>query len=170
MAIISPNLESNQQRWQTVICLTLGFWLSACIILDLVIMPSMYASGMMNTADFTVAGSVMFSVFNRVELLCASLGLTGLLVLGATTSDFIENSKTAIIFSILLLAIVLIDTYGLTPQMTALGINLNLFESVKEVPVAMNQMHGGYWLLEIIKLVVGATLFGWCYRQPTKIN
>ena len=170
MAIISPNLESNQQRWQTVVCLTLGFWLSACIILDLVIMPSMYASGMMNTPDFTVAGSVMFSVFNRVELLCASLGLTSLLVLSSTTSDFIKNSKTAIIFSILLLAIVLIDTYGLTPQMTALGINLNLFESVKEVPVAMNQMHGSYWLLEIIKLVVGATLFGWCYRQPTKIN
>jgi hypothetical protein len=31
-------------------------------------------------------------------------------------------------------------------------------------------MHGGYWLLEIIKLVVGATLFGWCYRQPTQMN
>lgn len=165
MAIISPNLESNQQRWQTIICLTLGFWLSSCIILDLVIMPSMYASGMMNTPDFTAAGSVMFSVFNRVELLCASLGLTGLLVLTATPNNFIKNTKTAIIFSIALLAIALIDTYGLTPQMTALGINLNLFESVKEVPVAMNQMHGGYWFLEVIKLVVGATLFGWCYRQ-----
>ncbi|NEQ41836.1 MAG: DUF4149 domain-containing protein [Okeania sp. SIO3I5] len=165
MAIISPNLESNQQRWQTIVCLTLGFWLSSCIILDLVIMPSMYVSGMMNTPDFTLAGSVMFSVFNRVELFCASLGLTGLLVLSATPNHFIKNGKTAMIFSIVLLAIALIDTYGLTPQMTALGINLNLFESVNEVPVAMNQMHGGYWLLEIIKLVVGANLFGWYYRQ-----
>ncbi|ABG51514.1 conserved hypothetical protein [Trichodesmium erythraeum IMS101] len=170
MTIISPNLKYNQQRWQTIVCLTLGFWLSACIVLDLVIMPSMYASGMMNTPDFTVAGSVIFSVFNRVELLCASLGLTGLLVLSTKASNFIKKSKTAIIFSIILLGIVLIDTYGLTPQMTALGINLSLFESVKEVPVAMNQMHGGYWLLEIIKLVIGATLFGWCYRQPTKID
>jgi len=165
MAIISPNLESNQQRWQTIVCLTLGFWLSACIILDLIIMPSMYISGMMNTPDFTLAGSVMFSVFNRVELLCASLGLTGLLVLSATPNHFIKNNKAGIIFSIVLLAIALIDTYGLTPQMTALGINLNLFESVNEIPVAMNQMHGSYWLLEIIKLVVGANLFGWCYRQ-----
>ncbi|MDE5099868.1 MAG: DUF4149 domain-containing protein [Trichodesmium sp. St16_bin4-tuft] len=170
MTIISPNLKYNQQRWQTIVCLTLGFWLSACIVLDLVIMPSMYASGMMNTPDFTVAGSVIFSVFNRVELLCASLGLTGLLVLSTKASDFIKKSKTAIIFSIILLGIVLIDTYGLTPQMTALGINLSLFESVKEVPVAMNQMHGSYWLLEIIKLVIGATLFGWCYRQPKKID
>ena len=170
MTIISPNLKYNQQRWQTIVCLTLGFWLSACIVLDLVIMPSMYASGMMNTPDFTVAGSVIFSVFNRVELLCASLGLTGLLVLSTKASNFIKKSKTAIIFSIILLGIVLIDTYGLTPQMTALGINLSLFESVKEVPVAMNQMHGGYWLSEIIKLVIGATLFGWCYRQPTKID
>ena len=170
MATISQNLESNQRRWQTIVSLTLGFWLSACIILDLVIMPSMYVSGMMNTPDFTVAGSVMFSVFNRVELLCSTLGLTGLLVLSTTPNHFVKNNKTAIIFSIVLLVIVLIDTYGLTPQMTALGINLDLFESVKEVPVAMNQMHGGYWLLEIIKLVVGATLFGWCYRQPTKMN
>ena len=98
------------------------------------------------------------------------MGLTGLLVLSATPNHFVKNNKTAIIFSIVLLVIVLIDTYGLTPQMTALGINLDLFESVKEVPVAMNQMHGGYWLLEIIKLVVGATLFGWCYRQPTKMD
>ena len=170
MATISPNLESNQRRWQTIVSLTLGFWLSACIILDLVIMPSMYVSGMMNTPDFTVAGSVMFSVFNRVELLCSTLGLTGLLVLSATPNHFVKINKTAIIFSIVLLVIVLIDTYGLTPQMTALGINLDLFESVKEVPVAMNQMHGGYWLFEIIKLVVGATLFGWCYRQPTKMD
>ncbi|MEM1168153.1 MAG: hypothetical protein AAGJ08_03445 [Cyanobacteria bacterium P01_H01_bin.35] len=165
MAIISPNLESNQQRWQTIVCLTLGFWLSACIILDLVIMPSMYVSGMMNTPDFTLAGSVMFSVFNRVELLCASFGLTGLLVLSATPNHFVKNGKTAIIFSIVLLVIALIDTYFLTPEMTALGINLSFFESVNEVPVAMNQMHGGYWLLEIIKLVVGANLFGWYYRQ-----
>ncbi|NET44208.1 DUF4149 domain-containing protein [Okeania sp. SIO2B3] len=165
MATISPNLESNQKLWQTIVCLTLGFWLSACIILDVVIMPSMYASGMMNTSDFTAAGSIMFSLFNRVELICASLGLTGLLVLSATPNNFIKKSKTAIIFSIALLAIALIDTYGLTPQMSALGINLNLFESVKEVPLAMNQMHGGYWLLEIIKLVVGGTLLGWCYQQ-----
>ena len=88
MATISPNLESNQRRWQTIVSLTLGFWLSACIILDLVIMPSMYVSGMMNTPDFTVAGSVMFSVFNRVELLCSTLGLTGLLVLSATPVSY----------------------------------------------------------------------------------
>ena len=98
MATISPNLESNQRRWQTIVSLTLGFWLSACIILDLVIMPSMYVSGMMNTPDFTVAGSVMFSVFNRVELLCSTLGLTGLLVLSATTGDLIKNSKFEVIF------------------------------------------------------------------------
>ena len=165
MATFSSNLESNQQRWQTIVCLTLGFWLSACVILDLVIMPTMYASGMITEPGFVVAGSMMFSVFNRIELLCAGLGLTGLLVLSAAPNHLIKKSNTAIIFSIVLLAIALIDTYGLTPQMSALGINLNLFESVQEVPTAMNQMHGGYWLLEVIKLVVGGTLLGWCYRN-----
>ncbi len=128
-------------------------------------MPTMYVSGMMNTPNFTATGPILFSVFNRIELLCASLGLTGSLFLSATSNHFIKHTKTAIIFSIALLAIALIDAYSLTPQMTALGMNLNLFESVNELPVAMNQMHGSYWLLEATKLVLGGTLLAWFYQK-----
>jgi hypothetical protein len=46
-----------------------------------------------------------------------------------------------------------------------LGLNLNLFEPVAEVPGTMNLLHQGYWVLEVIKLGAGATILGWCYRQ-----
>ena len=158
------SLEFNKPRWQTAVCISLGFWLSACLLLDLVIMPSMYVSGMMVEPGFATAGSTLFSVFNRVELICAGLGATSLLVLSNLSKDSGNKGRIAIIFSFLLLAIALIDTYALTPQMTALGAHLNLFESA-EVPTAMNQMHAGYWVLELIKFALGGTLLTWFYRQ-----
>lgn len=91
----------------------LGFWLSVCIILDLVIMLSMYVFGMMNILDFIVVGLVMFFVFNWVELFCSILGLIGLLVLSVILNYFVKNNKIVIIFFIVLLVIVLIDIYGL---------------------------------------------------------
>lgn len=165
MATISSNIEFQKPRWQTIVCLTFAFWLSSCLLLDLVIMPSMYVSGMMTEPGFATAGSTIFSVFNRVELVCAGLGLTGLLVLSNRAKDSGFRSRTVIIFSLMLLAIALVDTYALTPQMTALGANLNLFEPVAEVPTAMNQLHGGYWVLEMLKFALGGTLLSWCYRQ-----
>lgn len=161
----TSSIEFNKPRWQTVVCMTLGFWLSACLLLDLVIMPSMYVSGMMAEPGFTVAGSTLFSVFNRVELVCAGLGVTGLLVLSNLSKDSGNKGRIAIILSFVLLAIALVDTYALTPQMTALGANLNLFESTIEVPTAMNQMHAGYWVLEMLKFALGGTLLTWCYGQ-----
>ncbi|NEP44202.1 MAG: DUF4149 domain-containing protein [Okeania sp. SIO2H7] len=164
------SIEFNKPRWQAVVCMTLGFWLSACLLLDLVIMPSMYVSGMMVEPGFTTAGSTLFSVFNRVELVCAGLGVTGLLVLSNLSKDSGNKGRTAIILSFVLLAIALIDTYALTPNMTALGANLNLFESAAEVPTAMNQMHAGYWVLELLKFALGGTLLTWCYRQGNELN
>jgi hypothetical protein len=49
--------------------------------------------------------------------------------------------------------------------MSAIGMQLNLFETTAEVPSTMNLLHGGYWLLEVIKLVAGGTLLSWCWRQ-----
>jgi len=42
------NLEFKRSTWQIAILLTLGFWLSASLVLDWVIMPSLYFAGMMN--------------------------------------------------------------------------------------------------------------------------
>ncbi|MCP6758312.1 MAG: hypothetical protein NHB32_05910 [Fischerella sp. CENA71] len=148
--------------WQSIVMLTLGFWLSASLLLDWVIMPSLYVSGMITQASFATAGYVIFWNFNRIELLAAGLVLTGVLALNQTQSKWLSGS---LILSVLLLAISFTTTYFLTPEMSAIGMQLNLFQTTAEVPANMNLLHGSYWLLEVIKLVAGGTLLSWCWRQ-----
>ncbi len=143
---------------------TLAFWLSGSLILDAVIMPSMYAAGMMTQPGFASAGYSIFWVFNHLEVLCAALALTGVLVLRNTISSTI--TRWAIPMALGLLIIALIYTYALTPEMSALGMQLNWFDT-SEVPTVMNQMHGGYWLLEVVKFVVGSALLSASYQAQS---
>ncbi|MBD2383874.1 hypothetical protein [Cylindrospermum sp. FACHB-282] len=162
MNAISSNIEFKRPTWQTAIMLTLGFWLSASLVLDWVIMPSLYLSGMMNQAGFSTAGYVIFWNFNRMELLSAAVVLTSVLALNKTQSQWRQRG---IALSVLLLAVSLLNTYFFTPQMCAVGIQLNVFEAAATIPATMNLLHGGYWLLEAVKLVAGGMLFSWCWRQ-----
>jgi hypothetical protein len=155
------NLEFKRANWQTAIMLTLGFWLSASLVLDWVIMPSLYISGMMNQANFSAAGYAIFWNFNRLELLSAAVVLTGILAIGQTKSTWRWSS---IILSTLLLSIALVDTYFLTPQMCAVGTSLSLF-TTSTVPTTMNVLHSGYFLLEIFKLVAGGVILNWCWQE-----
>ncbi|MBE9121489.1 DUF4149 domain-containing protein [Tychonema sp. LEGE 07199] len=164
-AITTSRVESIKPRWQAIVMVALIFWLSASLIMDLVIMPSLFVSGMMTSPEFATAGNMMFWGFNRVELICSGVVATGLMVLSNLFGDFGKRSRTAIILSLVLLAIALIDTYSLTPQMSALGMQLNLFDSAAEIPAGMNLLHQGYFVLEAVKLTLGATLVGWCYQN-----
>ncbi|KJH72784.1 DUF4149 domain-containing protein [Aliterella atlantica] len=159
------SLQSKRPIWQTILMLTLGLWLGGSLLLDWVVMPSLYVSGMMTQAGFTTAGYVIFWNFNRLELVAAAIVLTSVLTLNQTA--FVTNNwrRGAVILSSLLLAVALVNTYLLTPQMCAIGAQLNLFESVREIPTTMNQLHVAYWFMEAFKLVVGSTLLGWSYKQ-----
>jgi len=156
------SVELKRPIWQSIALLTLGFWLSASLLLDWVIMPSLYVSGMMTQASFASAGYVIFWNFNRLELLSAGLVLTSVLAMCNSQSKW---RRSAIILSMLLLAIALVDTYLLTPQMSAIGLELNLFKTTVETPATMDVLHGGYWILEAVKLLAGGTLLGWCWRR-----
>jgi len=160
--ISTSSLEFKRPVWQNVVILTLGFWLSASVILDWVIMPSLYVSGMMTQSSFASAGYTIFWNFNRVELLCAGLVLTGVLAFSQSRSSW---QKKAIFGANLLVAIALVDTYLLTPEMSAIGLQLNWFEAISETPAQMDLLHGSYWVLEIAKLIIGGTLFAWCWKQ-----
>jgi hypothetical protein len=164
-AITTSRVESIRPRWQAIVMVALIFWLSVSLILDLVIMPSLYVSGMTASPEFATAGNLMFWGFNRIELICSGLVATGLMVLSNLVGDFGKRRRTAILLSLVLLAIALIDTYALTPQMSALGMQLNLFDSAAEVPAGMNLLHQGYFALELLKLAVAGTLIGWCYQN-----
>ena len=155
-------VEFKRPIWQPVAMLTLGFWLSASLFLDWVIMPSLYISGMMTQASFATAGYVIFWNFNRIELLAAGIVLAAVLARSNTHSNW---RRGGIILSVLLLGVSLADTYLLTPHMSAIGLDLNLFQATIEIPANMNLLHCSYWMLEAVKLVAGGTLFSWCWRQ-----
>ena len=159
----ASSIQIRRPIWSTIVMLSVSFWLGGSLILDWVIMPSLYVSGMMTQAGFATAGYLIFWNFNRIELLSAALVVTGVLVLGTQTSA--TKHRSAIVLSVLLLAISLAETYFLTPQMCATGLDLNLFESGGEIPATMNQLHAGYWVMEILKFVAGGTVLGWCFKQ-----
>lgn len=155
-------LEYKRSSWQTAVLLTLGFWLSASLILDWVIMPSFYLSGMMNQDSFTTVGYVIFWLFNRLELLFAAVVLTGVM---AEQKIHHQLNTSCVLWGVILLAIALFNTYLLTPQMCAVGVHLNLFDTVSTIPSQMNLLHGSYFFLEVIKLVAGGTLFMKCWQH-----
>jgi Domain of unknown function (DUF4149) len=162
MNTISSRVEFKRSPMLTALMLTLGFWLSASLVLDWIIMPSLYFSGMMTQSGFATAGYTIFWNFNRIELLAAGLVLTGVLALDKRQSQWHIG---AIALSVLLLAVSLLDTYFLTPQMSAIGLQLDLFQASTEIPANMNLLHGGYWMLEAAKLVAGGALLRWCVKE-----
>ncbi|MCU0552079.1 MAG: DUF4149 domain-containing protein [Leptolyngbya sp. Prado105] len=149
---VASKADFNFVNWRRVLSLVLAFWLSSSLLLDFVIMPSLFAAGMMSQPDFATAGYGIFWIFNRLELLCAAVVLTGILVQQQS-----EKTPVSITLAGILFAIALICTYFLSPQMSSLGLNLNLFAPA-HVPSGMNQLHVGYWLLESCKLLTGVWL------------
>lgn len=152
------NMNLKRPTWQIVMVVTLAFWLSGSLLLDTVMMPVMYASGMMTEPGFATAGYSMFWVFNRLELFCAALIFTLALVLRFAQPHTQPLNLNAVAIAAVLLDIALIYTYGLTPQMSALGVQLDLFGNAAEPPVLMNVFHASYWLLEVMKLVAAGML------------
>jgi uncharacterized membrane protein len=167
-AVYSVRLK--QVPWQTIAMFALGFWLSGSLFVDFVLMPVLYTAGMMTQASFATAGYSIFWIFNRIELLCAALVLASLLALRGTSNLYRSVRRWSIFLSALLLFIAIIYTYIMTPQMSALALQLNQFEPITEVPTEMISMQGGYWLLETIKLTVGATVLGWCYYDSRRLG
>ncbi|EDX85888.1 hypothetical protein S7335_3591 [Synechococcus sp. PCC 7335] len=166
---LSSKLSRRQFSWDAFVLLLVTFWLSSSVLLDFVMMPMMYESGMMNTPDFATAGYSLFWVFNRVEILCAAAILTGLLVLrqNRTQYDVIASgsrSRWALWLSGALFVIALVYTYLLTPQMGALGLNLS-GEFFDPITPQMNLMHLLYWALEATKLAAAGLLMKLCYRD-----
>lgn len=173
--------KRNQQTWLTAAAVVVGFWLSASLLLDFMIMPSMYLSGMMTSAGFGPVGYTLFSVFNRMELICGAVTLClGLWLWQSTLLDSRQKMEIGI-SSALLLAIALCYTFVLTPQMGGMSVDLHMMDSIVQanggledlqmhstiptVPAGMNQMHIIYWALEALKITLMSTVLGMAYRQ-----
>lgn len=169
MDMISGSRNLRQINWPTVVLFVLGFWLSSSLLLDTVIIPSLLAGGMMTSAAFPSAAYLLFGVFNKIELLCSALVLTSVLVVCRNHFPNYAQERWSLLLAGLLLAIALVDTYVLVPQMSGMGLHLHWFEAIGEMPSMMMVMHSVYWFLEVSKLVAGATLLRWCYRHSCSL-
>jgi len=160
----------KQSGWQTGLVFVLAFWLSGIFLLDGLVMPSLYFSGMMTEPGFAVAGYSLFWLFNRLELVCAAMILTGVLGLRYTRHPWHRPGQVSWILATLLLAIALIETYTLTPNMSALGLQLDYFTAVAKIPVNMELLHIGYWLLDLLKLGAGSILVWRHLQLPNPVS
>ena len=154
--------EAPLKLWQNVAIGSLGFWLSGSLILDLVIMPTLWATGMMESSGFASASYSIFWIFNRVELLCAAAALSSIWALSKVARPSMDSQRKLLVGAVMLMAIALSYTFILTPQMSGLGINLDVFETTKSIPAEMNQMHAIYWVLEASKVGIVGMLLSLC--------
>ena len=165
-----PSRNSPSANWSTVIMFALGFWLSGSLVFDCLVIPGMLTTGMMNEPGFASAGYVIFGTFNHLELLCAATVLAGCLVYRYGNNAVSNVNTKSVLLAAGLLIIALAYTYVLTPQMSSLGMPLDLFAPAKIMPASMTSMHIAYWSLEIAKLVSAAWLLRLFYRNSCSIG
>jgi hypothetical protein len=159
--------ETPSKLWQNIAIGSLGFWLSGSLVLDLVIMPTLWATGMMESSGFASASYSIFWIFNRIELLCAAAALSSIWALSKVAYPNIDSQRKLLVGAVMLMAIALSYTFVLTPQMSGLGLNLDVFETTKSLPAEMNQMHSIYWVLEASKIGIAGMLLSLCNSQSS---
>jgi hypothetical protein len=146
--------SAPSKLWQHIAIGSLGFWLSGSLILDLVVMPTMWTTGMMESSGFASASYSIFWIFNRVELICAAAALSTIWALSQVNLASVERNRKMFAGAVILMAIALSCTFILTPYMSGLGFNTDIFTTTKSLPAEMNQMHSIYWVLETSKLAI----------------
>lgn len=161
----SNHKEHKEINWFAIILFALGFWLSGSLLLDFVLIPALSASGMMTEGGFASAGFLIFGVFNRIELICASLVLTSAFVFSVNHDFDYKKQSLFIIFSSLLFLIALAYTYLFIPHLSAWGLCLNQFTTLTTMPSEMISWHEGYWILEALKYGLGISLLRWSYNN-----
>jgi hypothetical protein len=156
--------DTLSRRWQLLAISSLGFWISGSLILDFVIMPTLWATGMMESSGFASAGYSIFWIFNRVELVCAGAVLSSILALSNLDRLSVVTGRKMLVGAGMLLAIALSYTFVITPYMSGLGLDLDILATTKSLPADMNQMHSMYWVLEASKLGIAGLLLSMCNR------
>ena len=160
-----PLKAAPSKLWQNIAIGSLGFWLSGSLILDLVIMPTLWATGMMESSGFASASYSIFWIFNRVELLCAAAVLSSIWALSKVVRLNVDGQRKLLVGAVMLMAIAFSYTFIITPQMSGLGLDLDVFETTKSLPAEMNRMHSIYWVLEASKIGIAGMLLSMCNSQ-----
>jgi hypothetical protein len=149
-------------KCRAITVVSLGFWISTSLLVDLVVMPMLWATGMMESNGFASAGYSLFWVFNRIEVICAAAALSSIWGLATIDRNSVYGSAKMRTGALMLLAISLSYTFILSPYMSGLSMDLDIFAVAKSIPAEMNQTHSIYWVLEASKLGIAGMLLAWC--------
>ena len=93
-ALSFPKLSPRQFAWDSAVLFLAVFWLGGSLIIDFVVMPMLYMSGMMTAPGFASAGYSLFELFNHVEMLLSGLMLTGVLQDTETPLSSVTRRRT----------------------------------------------------------------------------
>jgi hypothetical protein len=156
--------QTPTRRWQNVAMGSLGLWLGGSLVLDLVVMPTLWATGMMESSGFASASYSIFWIFNRVELLCAAAALSSVWAIIEVSRATLDTKREMLASAVMLLLIALSYTFVLTPYMSGLGVDLDVFATTKALPAEMDRLHAIYWVLEASKLGIAGLLLSKCSR------
>lgn len=160
----------RRAKWQSICLAALGLWLSASLVFDFLIVPSLFASGMMESSNFASFSYLVFGNFNHLELLGAAIILGSSLAINYRHNFSSIKLDSSLVVSSLLMAIALVYTYFLTPQMSALGMNLDQFGAQELPGNLMIGAHIAYWVLEISKLALGTFLLSKVYGNSCELQ
>jgi hypothetical protein len=156
----------GRSAWKTMIAIALLLWLGASLAIDLAAMPALYLGGMMERADFAPVGWLLLGSVNRAGLVVSALVLAGAIALGYRHEMGRLGERLLVAIAALLLVIALVQTYWLTPTMAGLSASLSWVDPAPiALPVSMKLLHGGYFGLETLKLVLSASVLGLCGRN-----
>jgi Domain of unknown function (DUF4149) len=160
---IAPQETQTWQNssWHRILPLALAFWVSASLLLDFLVMPVLYQSGMMTESNFVLAGQSLFGSFNRVELLLGAVVLVGFLIKQQAPLLERESMGRNLPIALLLFGIAALYTYALTPAMTSIGFDA---EVTGIIPTQMDTLHYVYWGLEALKITALSLLFSREFR------
>ncbi|MBE9028419.1 DUF4149 domain-containing protein [filamentous cyanobacterium LEGE 11480] len=143
----------------------LAFWLGGSALLDFVVMPTLYTAGMMDSTSFASAGESLFLTFNSLEMILGAIVVAAVLAHRHEPNIEAHRSLGGLGLPLLMLSIAMLFRYLLTPQMAAMGVQLD-WMTKPVMPDGMMLMHMGYWVLETVKLAACAVLLNRCFRMP----
>ncbi len=136
--------------------LAVALWVGGMAALDFIDAPLRFATAVLSRNQAVALGQAVFTRFNRVEVVC------GLVALAAAAVA--RSARWTLTVTALMLALVLMQTFYLTPEITRLAAGLDFVNRTPGDPryAVIRSLHSVYAAVEITIFAGGiAVLAGW---------
>jgi hypothetical protein len=136
--------------------LAVALWVGGMAALDFIDAPLRFATPAISRNQAVALGQAVFARFNRVEV---ALGVLALVAAAVSRS-----ARWTVMVTAFMLALVAVQTFYLTPEITRLASGLDFVNRTPGDPryAAIRSLHGAYAVVEVAVFASGiAVLAGW---------